>query len=261
MASHMTQTCTLRPHTAPEQSQQHKATPPTQVSGGKEKENVSPPSEEKTADSVTGAKNLLSRMMRVAQRYLLDPRGRQKVEEKTSLTQTKPRQRGSTLGRVFKSRTSASLTPAQMKAKRQSQHRGAAQKPDVQGGSGDVTVAPVTVTDTAGKSDRSVETFKRTATGPVGKGGGRRSNHSLNKPMRVKSLHFLRNSKSPLRQTHPSSSIVPSALCSSTLTPSSNGAQTGDQQKDTPRTALIKELSSRHQSSVPFRNIRESKLI
>ncbi|KAI9523066.1 hypothetical protein NQZ68_031155 [Dissostichus eleginoides] len=244
-----------------EQSQPQKATPPSPVNGGKEKENVSPPSEgKKTTDSITGAKTLLSRMMRVAQRYLLDPMGRQKAEEKTSQTQAKPRQRASTLGRVFKGRISASLTQAQMRAKMQSQHRGRAQQAGVQGGSGDVTVAPVTVTDTAGNTDRSEQTFRRTSTGPVGKGAGRRSNHSLKNPMRVKSFNLLLNSRSPLRQTHPSS-------CSSTLPPSSpgppssNGAQSGDQQKDTPRTALIKELSSRHQSSVPFRNVRESKLI
>ncbi|KAI4825436.1 hypothetical protein KUCAC02_021116, partial [Chaenocephalus aceratus] len=139
-----------------EQSQPQKATPPTPVNGGKEKENVSPPSEgEKKTDSITGAKTLLSRMMRMAQRYLLDPMGRQKAEEKTSQTQAKPRQRASPLGRVFKGRISASLTQAQMRAKRQSQlRRGRAQQAGVQGGSGDITVAPVTVTDTAGNTDR-----------------------------------------------------------------------------------------------------------
>ncbi|KAK5928550.1 hypothetical protein CgunFtcFv8_013604 [Champsocephalus gunnari] len=245
-----------------EQSQPQKATPPTPVNGGKEKENVSPPSEgEKKTDSITGAKTLLSRMMLMAQRYLLDPMGRQKAEEKTSQTQANPRQRASTLGRVFKGRISASLTQAQMRAKRQSQlRRGRAQQAGVQGGSGDITVAPVTVTDTAGNTDRSEQTFRRTSTGPVGKGAGRRSNHSLKHPMRVKSLNLLLNSRSPLRQTHPSScsSILPP---SSPGPPSSNGAESRDQQKDTPRTALIKELSSRHQSSVPFRNVRESKLI
>ncbi|KAI9538054.1 hypothetical protein NQZ68_019395, partial [Dissostichus eleginoides] len=106
-----------------EQSQPQKATPPSPVNGGKEKENVSPPSEgKKTTDSITGAKTLLSRMMRVAQRYLLDPMARQKAEEKTS-----------TLGRVFKGRISASLTQAQMRAKMQSQHRGRAQQAGVQG--------------------------------------------------------------------------------------------------------------------------------
>ncbi|KAF3854142.1 hypothetical protein F7725_022197 [Dissostichus mawsoni] len=200
-----------------EQSQPQKATPPTPVNGGKEKENVSPPSEgKKTSDSITGAKTLLSRMMRVAQRYLLDPMGRQKAEEKTSQTQAKPRQRASTLGRVFKGRISASLTQAQMRAKRQSQHRGRSQQAGVQGGSDDVTVAPVTVTDTAGNTDSFMQLYGKSP-----------SDHTTFGPW------------SPLRQTHPSS-------CSSTLPPSSpgppssNGAQSGDQQKDTPRTALIK---------------------
>lgn len=66
-------------------------------------------------DSVTGARSVLTRFMRVAQRYLLDPMGRQRVEEKGSQTQAKPRHRSPAPGRVFKSRTSASLTQAQVK--------------------------------------------------------------------------------------------------------------------------------------------------
>ncbi|XP_051238038.1 TBC1 domain family member 10B [Dicentrarchus labrax] len=255
-----------------EQCETHKATLPTQVSGGKEKENVSTPSEgEKPTEkvSVTRAKGVLTRVMRLAQRYLLDPMGRQRVEEKGSQTQTKPRQRSPAPGRVFKSRTSASLTQAQIRSRRRSQQRGRAQQPLVQGSSGDVTVAPVIVTDTAGyiKTDRSEQTFKRSGTGPVGKVAHLRSNHSLVQPVRVKSLRLLRNSKNTLSQTPPASSILPSTLRSATLPPSSSipspPSSSGDQQtlQDTPRTALIKELSSRHQTSVPFRNTRESKLI
>uniref|UniRef100_A0A8C4HZV7 Si:ch211-266k8.4 n=1 Tax=Dicentrarchus labrax TaxID=13489 RepID=A0A8C4HZV7_DICLA len=157
-----------------EQCETHKATLPTQVSGGKEKENVSTPSEgEKPTEkvSVTRAKGVLTRVMRLAQRYLLDPMGRQRVEEKGSQTQTKPRQRSPAPGRVFKSRTSASLTQAQIRSRRRSQQRGRAQQPLVQGSSGDVTVAPVIVTDTAGyiKTDRISNTpsTKCVSLGPI----------------------------------------------------------------------------------------------
>lgn len=203
----------------------------------------------------------------MAQRYLLDPMGRQRSEEKGSQIQTMPRQRSPAPGRVFRSRTSASLTQAQIRSRRQSQHRGGAQRPVVQGSSGDVTVAPVTVTDTAGymKTDRSEQTFKRTGTGPVGRLAQRHSNHSLVQPVRVKTLRLLRNGKHPLSQTPPSSSILPSSLHPSTRppSPSSSALQSEDQQtrQDTTRTAFIKELSSRHQTSVPFSTTRESKLI
>ncbi|XP_027128149.1 TBC1 domain family member 10A isoform X1 [Larimichthys crocea] len=231
-----------------------------EVSGGKE--NLPTPSDgEKPAekDSVTRAKSVLTRVVRLAQRYLLAPMGRQRAEEK----QTKPRQRSPAPGRVFRSRTSASLT-AQVRSRRRSQQRGGAQRPAAQGSSGDVTV-----TDPA----RSEQTFKRSSTGPVGKAAHRRSNHSLVQPMRVKSLRLLRNNKNPQSQTPPSSSVLPPSLRSSSLPPSSSirssgppssgAAQSGDLQKqeDTARTAFIRELSSRHQTSVPFRNSRESKLI
>ncbi|XP_044049990.1 USP6 N-terminal-like protein isoform X2 [Siniperca chuatsi] len=259
-----------------EQCEKQKAILPTQVSGGKEKVNVSTPSGDRTTekDSVTRAKSVLTRVVHLAQRYLLDPMGRQRVEEKGSQTQAKPKQHSPAPGRVFRSQTSASLTQAQIRSRRRSQQRGGAQQPVMQGSSGDVTVAPLTVTDTAGyvKTDKSEQTFKRTGTGPVGKVAHRRSNRSLVQPIRVKSFRLLQRGKNSLSQTPPSSSILPSSLRSSTLPPSSSipsssppsssAPQSGDQkQQDTPRTALIKELSSRHQTSVPFRNTRESKLI
>ncbi|KAI3371687.1 hypothetical protein L3Q82_024246 [Scortum barcoo] len=251
-----------------EQCQKQRATLPTQVTGGKENENEStPPEGEKMTEKVTRAKSVLTRVMRLAQRYVLDPMGRQRVEERGCETQTKPRQRSPAPGRVFKSRTSASLTQAQIspassppphslfqiRSRRRSQHRGGAQQPVVQGSSGDVTMAPVAVTDTAGymKTDRSQQTFKRTATGPVGKLAHRRSNHSLVEPIRVKSLRLLRNAKNP-SQNPPSSSILPSSLRSATLPPSSSISSSSPQssstpqsedqpkQQDTPRTALIK---------------------
>ncbi|XP_041795583.1 rab GTPase-activating protein 1 isoform X2 [Chelmon rostratus] len=260
------------------QCEKQKATIPTQVSGGKESEGASTLSEgEKLTekDSVTRAKGVLTRVMRLAQRYLLDPMGRQRAEEKGSQIQTVPRQRSPAPGRVFRSRTSASLTQAQIRSRRRSQQRGGAQQPVAQGSSGDVTMAPVTVTDTTGymKTDRSEQTFKRIGTGPVGKLAQRRSNRSLVQPIRVKSLRLLRNGKNPPSQTPTSSSILPSSLCSSTRPPStfilsssppsSSALQSEDQRKqqDTTRTAFIKELSSRHQTSVPLSNTRESKLI
>lgn len=66
------------------------------------------------SDSVTRAKGVLTRVMRLAQRYLLDPMGRQRAGTETK-TQTRSRQRSPAPGRVFRSRTSASLTQAQVK--------------------------------------------------------------------------------------------------------------------------------------------------
>ncbi|KAM7396252.1 hypothetical protein PAMP_019309 [Pampus punctatissimus] len=212
--------------------------------GRKEKENVSAESEgEKTTekDSVTGAKSVLTRVLHLAQRYLFDPMGRQRVEVKSSQTQARPRQHSPAPGRVFRSRTSASLTQAQIRSRRRSQQRGAAHQPVVQGSSGDVTVDP----STAGcsKSDRSEQTFKRAGAGPVGKVASRRSNHSLIPPIRVKSLRLLRNCKKPLNPNPPPSSILPSSFCSSTHLPSSSPPQRREQhtQQDTARTALIKQ--------------------
>uniref|UniRef100_A0A671U1W4 Si:ch211-266k8.4 n=1 Tax=Sparus aurata TaxID=8175 RepID=A0A671U1W4_SPAAU len=151
-----------------DQCEQQKATVSTEVSRGTEKENVSTPSEgEKPPekDSVTRAKGVLTRVMRLAQRYLLDPMGRQRAGEKASQTQTRSRQRSPAPGRVFRSRTSASLTQAQIRSRRRSQHRGGAQRTMVQGSSGDVTVAPVSVTDTAGnmKTDRELSSRHQTS--------------------------------------------------------------------------------------------------
>lgn len=54
-------------------------------------------------------------MLRLAQRYLLDPMGRQKAEEKSAQTQAKPRQHSPAPGQVFRSRNLASLTRVQVK--------------------------------------------------------------------------------------------------------------------------------------------------
>ncbi|XP_034390497.1 TBC1 domain family member 2A isoform X2 [Cyclopterus lumpus] len=213
--------------------------------------------------SVARTKGVLTRMMRLAQRYLLNPMGRNRAEAKPSQTQAKPRQRSPAPGRVFRSRTSSSLTQARIRTRRRSQQRGGAQQPVGHGTGGDVAV-----TDAAGSSDGSEPTLKRTCTGPSGKASGHRSN-SLVQPIRVKSLRLLRSSKNPLGQISPSSSVLPPSLRSSTLPPSSSSiapspsppSSSSGEQQDTPRTALIKELSSRHQTSVPFGNARESALI
>ncbi|XP_033181156.1 USP6 N-terminal-like protein isoform X2 [Mastacembelus armatus] len=151
-----------------------KATPSCQIRGGEE--NVLSLSEgESTTEkgSGTGGKSILSRVMDLAHHYLLEPIGRQRVEEKSS--QTKPRQHNPT-SRVFKSRTSTQQV--QLRSREQNQ-------PGVQESSHDVTV-----TDTAGcgKTDRSEHSFKRAGMGPVASVACRRSKHSIIQPIRVKSL-------------------------------------------------------------------------
>ncbi|XP_028264189.1 TBC1 domain family member 10B isoform X2 [Parambassis ranga] len=140
-----------------------KATASNQVRTREEKENVSaPPEGGKTSDkdSLPGAKSVLTRVIRLAQRYLFDPMGRQRVEESSSQTQVRPRQRSPAAGCALRSRTSASLTQARAKARRQSQQRGGV----VQGSCGDVTTAPVTVRDAAGceKTERELSSRHQT---------------------------------------------------------------------------------------------------
>ncbi|XP_029909841.1 rab GTPase-activating protein 1 [Myripristis murdjan] len=256
---------------------------PSQVREEKEKENVSAPAEEEKKtekDSITGAKSVLTRVLHLAQRYLLDPVGRQRAGVKGSQTQNRSRQASPARGQFLKGQMSASLTQARIISRRRSQQRSGFPQA-ARGASGDPTVATSTVTYTAAgvKEDRPERTFRRTGTGPVGKVARRRSNNSLVQPIRVKSLRLLRNSKNPMTQTSPSSSsILPSSLRAPTPPPSSSipssttlsscgsestasASREQPKQQDTPRTALIKELSSKHQTSVPFRNARESKLI
>ncbi|XP_069571299.1 serine/arginine repetitive matrix protein 2-like [Brachyistius frenatus] len=252
----------------PEQREKQKSPPSNRASAGKEKQNASAPSEGgNAAGKVPGAKSVLTRVLRLAQRYLSDPMGRQRDQEKAPQTQPRPRQQSPAAGRLLRSRTPASLTRAQMRSRRRSQQqRGGARQPAAQG---DVTSPPVAPRDATGcgKTERSEQPSNRSDTGPVGKAARRRSNHSIIQHVRVKSLRLLRNGKSPLKQTPPlsssssSSSVPPPSLRSSDSTPRSSPAPRGGEQRDTPRTALIKELSSKHQTSVPFGNARESKLI
>uniref|UniRef100_A0AAQ5Y342 Rab-GAP TBC domain-containing protein n=1 Tax=Amphiprion ocellaris TaxID=80972 RepID=A0AAQ5Y342_AMPOC len=123
-----------------EQNEMQKETPSIPV--GSTTEKVSAPSEaEKTEakDPVPGPVSVLTRVMRLAQRYLMDPMSRQRVENKNSQTQAKTRQRSPAAGRVFRSRTSASLPKTQIRSRRRSQQQGGAHQPMGQGGSSDVT--------------------------------------------------------------------------------------------------------------------------
>ncbi|XP_005739144.1 putative protein TPRXL [Pundamilia nyererei] len=219
--------------------------------------------------------------MRLAQRHLLDPMGRQRVDKKSSQTQAAPRQQSPATGRFCASRTSASLTQAQIRSRRRTQQRGVTNQPVVEESSDDVTVGDA---EDCEKTEGSEQTLKRSGTGPVCKVVHGRSNHS-----RVKSFRLLRSVKSPVKQAPPpssstvpassstvpassstvpaSSSTVPASSSTlpsthsppSTLQPSS--VPKSGEQNDSPRTALIKELSSRQQNSFPFRKAKESKLI
>ncbi|XP_029993303.1 rab GTPase-activating protein 1 [Sphaeramia orbicularis] len=237
-----------------------------------ETEHVSAPTqEENTAkkESLTGAKSVLTRVLHLAQRYLLDPMTRQKVEDRTSQTHTRTKQHSPAPGRGLRGRTS--LTQSQVRSRRRSQQRGGAPQPN----GSDVTVAPVSVPTTAAgdntsRSDQTSEhKLKQTPPGSTGKSTHRRSNHSLIHPIRVRSLRLFRNGKTPATQTPVSSSVLPPSLRSSTLPPSSSVPPSSppgpgrEQQKQqvTSRTAFIKELSSRYQTSLPLKNVRESALI
>uniref|UniRef100_A0A8D3B177 Si:ch211-266k8.4 n=1 Tax=Scophthalmus maximus TaxID=52904 RepID=A0A8D3B177_SCOMX len=253
-----------------EQGETQTATLSSQTSEGKEEEQNAPaPSaggKSAEKDSVAGAKSVLTRVMRLAQRYLSNPMGRQRAEEKSSQTHSKPRQRSPAPGRVFRSRTSASQTKAQIRSRRRSQQGGGRappqqqqqqQQPVQESSSGDVTA---TEAAGCGKTDSAEQTFQRAATGPVGRVARHHSNHNI----RVKSLRLLRNGKNPLNQSPPSSSssVPPSSLRSSTLPPLSSAPSSNPlsseqtKQRDAPRMAFSKEFSSRHQT-----RFRESTLI
>ncbi|XP_058501784.1 USP6 N-terminal-like protein isoform X1 [Solea solea] len=224
---------------------------------GKEEETAPQGQKPAEKDSVGGAKSVLTRMMRLAQRYLFDPRGRQQTEEKSLQTQGKSRQRSPAPGRVFRSRTSASQTKTQIRSRRRSQQGGRGQQPVAQGSGGDVTATDTTAVCV--QTDRAEQSFRRAGTGPVGKVSRHHSNHNL----RIKSLRVLRSGRNPPSQA--SSSVPPSSLRSCSL-PASTPPSSGEQQQkhgqqESPRMAFLKELSSRHQISLPFRNVRESKLI
>ncbi|KAM4733517.1 uncharacterized protein FYW61_006931 isoform 2-T2 [Anableps anableps] len=235
-------------------------------------QNVSTSGGKKTSekDTVPGGMSLLTRVIHVVQRYLLSPLGQQGVEEKCSQTPVVPRHQSP--GHIFWSRTTASFTQAQVRSKRQSKQKSNGHQPEGQGSSGNMALAPVTGKKTAGygKRERCEQTFKRSATGSVDKLAQHCSNHSTSNHARAKSHHRLRIEKSSVNQNPYSNPVLSSSLWSSTLPQSSStthsspqctsASQSGEPMK-TPNAALIRALSSRHQTGIPFRNARESKLI
>lgn len=224
------------------------------------KENVLASSGEKTPVKDSGAKSVLSRVLHLAQRYLLDPMGRQR-DDKLPAAQTKSQQCSPVSGRVFRSRTSASI--AQIRWRRRSQQRAGTLQPAVEANS-DV---PTSISVDGKRECRSNENFKRSASGPISKTSRRHSNHSLNQPLGVRSRLLLRSNKDTLKQNPQPSSALPPTLRSSTLPPASSPSASNPphgwerSKQDTPRTAFLNELSSRHQTSVLFSSVRESALI
>ncbi|KAK0132593.1 USP6 N-terminal-like protein [Merluccius polli] len=201
----------------------------------KEKENIATPSQQNQKsgkDAVGGSKSVLTRVLRLAQRYLLDPAARRWAEQKTQPRQTSPAP-----GPLHhKSRVSTSLTKARMTEPL-------------------VLLLNKVVTNKAIKYIRPQRAFKRTGTGPVGKVARRRSNNGHVQPIRAKSFHTQDSGnligRDTCRSSAPSSSALPTSLRTvafSASTPPSRrpgslaqpGAGQPLQQQDTPRTALIK---------------------
>ncbi|CAG5958545.1 unnamed protein product [Menidia menidia] len=188
----------------------------------------------KTQPSKGRPLSLLTRVVRMAQRYFLDPSGRQNAQEKSSQPETAPRQRSPGCG--FRSRTSASLPHAQVKSR--GQQKGGVPPPGAQG------AVPVRGAAGCGKPERCEQTLKRPGAGPSAKVAHRRSNHSIIHHVRARSLRLLRNGKGPLNHTPPSS-VLPPSLRSSTLPPSSSTPScpqsiNAPQRDEQHNTALIK---------------------
>ncbi|RVE71442.1 hypothetical protein OJAV_G00051700 [Oryzias javanicus] len=195
------------------------------------------PEEEKAAPKDSA----LTRAMRVAQRYLFDPRGQRHVKAKRSQSQAESRQLTSQ-----PKQTSASVNQPQVKSRWQRHRRVKSHPAAVQRSSDD---SPVTFRGAAagGNKDKCEHTLRRTCIG-----SHRRSNHSILRRVRTKSLD-------PVSLTPPSCSL-PALL---PVRPSgfrSSGTSSAERQ-DPPSAALVKEVSLRHQSSIPDGNTRESQLI
>ncbi|KAK7892052.1 hypothetical protein WMY93_024015 [Mugilogobius chulae] len=154
-------------------------------------ENALPSSSEKDS----GGRGVLSRVLHMAKRFLLDPINRQREDKKSSSVSWSPAS-----GRGIRSKTSASLTQVQIRARRRSQHRS--------GTVGNSTDVATSSSSDGRRSCRSNENFKRSDTGPHG-GGSRRSNHSLIQPLRVRSLRLLRSNKDSMKNTPNSTSVLP----------------------------------------------------
>lgn len=232
--------------------------PPTNSSNGGPNTNLAPPSDRANSDQkdpLSRAKGVLTRVVRLAQRYLVNP---MRSEEKgASQRQTKPRQHSPR--RASRSRVSASLTQTQIKTRKTQLRGGGAHPPGDAANTCDITAAPVPVEDAAGcvEADRWDQPFQRSGTVPVHKAARRRSSRGPAQPARVKSLHALRNRKKPSQSGTTSSTLPPP----SSAQPPRTAPCSAPHQLEAARSALVKELSCRHQTSVPFRNIRESQLI
>lgn len=225
-----------------------------------QKENAATPSGEKATEKDSGSRGVLSRFLHLAQRFLLDPLSRQREDKKTK-AQSRSQPRSPASRRGFRSKTSASLTQAQIRARRRSQHRGGTLQ-SIAEGNRDV---PESVYTDAKRSCRSNENFKRSGSAPIGKVSHRRSNHSLIPALRVRSLRVSRSNKDALKENDPlPSSVLPPTLrstTSSTSAPTASHPLHTQQQRVSPSMAFLNELSSRHQTSVPFNTVRESALI
>lgn len=211
---------------------------------------------EKPSVKDSGGRGVLGHVLHLAQRFLLNPISRQR-EDKKSKSQTTIQPQSPPSGPGFKNRTSASLTQAQMRSRRRSQRRGGTLQPVMKGN----TDAAPSVSAEEKTSCRSNENLKRSGTGPIGKVSHRCSNHSLVRPLRIRSLCLSRSTKDSGKQNVPlTSTVLPPSLRSTppAFRPSQTQGQAGH---ITSRMAFLNELSSRHQSSVPFNTVRESSLI
>ncbi|KAJ3596352.1 hypothetical protein NHX12_002760, partial [Muraenolepis orangiensis] len=249
----------------------------------KEKENIATPSQQEPKSGKDtaggGAKSVLTRVMRMARHYLLDPTARRRAQQKTRPEAASPTPEPFN----HKSRVSASLTKARPKSRRRSSARVVAQRSPVKGASKDDGCDVVAVASTPGmnasvsiKEDRPERAFRRTGTGPVGKAARRRNSnnnlHGLVQPIRAKSFQDggkpsggkpsggkpsggkpsggkpsggKPSGRDPCRSAASSSSTLPLSLRSATFpacTPPSRRQAVGRSQerRDTPRTALIK---------------------
>ncbi|XP_045544325.1 carabin isoform X3 [Salmo salar] len=186
--------------------------------------------------SVSGVKNVFTRLVRMAQRYLLD-KDCQSGDSKPSPSRGSSARRRSSKA----SRTTSSITQSQIRAKRS--QKGVSQQGSVSQTRGGTLPGPTPDSDGPVKDSRpEPAAFRRMGSGLVGRVARRRS--SL--PPRVESLRLLRT-RTPQSPSPPPSSP----------------AQTLTHQRR--KTALSRELSSRchclNKTSNPLRNTQESQLI
>ncbi|XP_013888377.1 uncharacterized protein si:ch211-266k8.4 isoform X2 [Austrofundulus limnaeus] len=224
----------------PEEREKQKTTS-TQVETGNERQRLT-----SSEGSAPGAVSLYSRMMRLAQRYVFN---KHSVGERSPQTQTSPEQQRP--GGLFQRRTSASFPKVQRRSKRRSQQSSRSRQPAAQ-------QSPVAVRESA---ERCKQSFKRSGTAPVGKVPRCRSSRSIVRHVRTKS--HLQNKNDPPNQTPQSTVLLPPAPPPFSNSSSSNPPASCSFHKEQHEAnmALIRELSSRHQTSVALRNVRESKLI